>query len=85
MTLSPKEGQGATVSIPSRLPGPSSWQQFWRGVHERVHRLLGLKPHPPLAIPFLGLRPVFEIKPRGLGLRGKPVPPDGFEQVERTR
>ena len=47
-------------------------------MHQRVQRLLGLEPHPPLARPFLGPRPVFEIKPQGLGLRGEPVPPGGF-------
>ena len=41
-------------------------------------RLLVSKYHPPLASPFLGPNPVFEIKPQGLGLRGKPVPPAGF-------
>jgi hypothetical protein len=52
---------------------------------QRDKQLLWLEPHPPVARPFLGPRPVFEIKPRGLGLRGEPVPPGGFEQVERTR
>ncbi len=36
-------------------------------------RLLVSKYHPPLASPFLGPNPVFEIKPQGLGLRGEPV------------
>lgn len=85
MTLSPKEGQGAIGPIPVSPARTFILAAVWRGVHQRVHRLLGLEPHPPLAIPFLGPRPVFEIKPRGLGLRGKPVPPGGFEQVERTR
>ena len=48
-------------------------------------RLLVSKYHPPLASPFLGPNPVFEIKPQGLGLRGEPVPPGGFGQAERTR
>ena len=34
--------------------------------------LLVSKYHPPLAIPFLGPKPVFEIKPQGLGLRASP-------------
>ena len=41
-------------------------------------RLLVSKYHPPLASPFLGPNPVFEINPRGVGLRGKPVPPGGY-------
>ena len=40
--------------------------------------------HPPLAIPFLAPNPVFEINPRGVGLRGEPVPPGGFGRAERN-
>ncbi len=39
---------------------------------QRDNRLLTLGHHPPLAIPFLGLNPVFEINPRGVGLRANP-------------
>lgn len=87
MTLSPaKRGQGAKGTIAKKLgQEPPAWHQVWRGVQRLDKRLLGLEPHPPLARPFLGPRPVFEIKPRGLGLRGEPVPPGGFERVERTR
>ena len=35
-------------------------------------RHLSSKHHPPLASPFLGPNPVFEIKPQGLGLRASP-------------
>ena len=87
-TLSPVSGgQGTKGSIPERLCSRNHHHgvKASGGVLQRDKRLLGLEPHPPLASPFLGPRPVFEIKPRGLGLRGKPVPPGGFEQVERTR
>ncbi|PZQ96075.1 MAG: hypothetical protein DI533_16625 [Cereibacter sphaeroides] len=40
--------------------------------HLRNNRLLSLGHHPPLAIPFLAPNPVFEINPRGVGLRASP-------------
>ena len=54
-------------------------------MHQRDNQLLPLGDHPPLAIPFLGPKHVFEINLRGVGLRGEPVPPGGFGQAERTR
>ena len=54
-------------------------------MHQRDNRLQSSGHHPPLAIPFLAPNPVFEINPRGVGLRGKPVPPGGFGRAERTR
>jgi hypothetical protein len=54
-------------------------------MHQRINRLQSSGHHPPLAIPFLAPNPVFEINPRGVGLRGKPVPPGGFGRAERTR
>ena len=38
----------------------------------RTIRHLSSKHHPPLASPFLGPNPVFEINPRGVGLRASP-------------
>lgn len=80
MTLAPSErGQGAKATIPKKLnQEPPEWRQVWRGVQRLDKRLLVPEPHRPLARPFLGPKPVFEIKPRGLGLRGEPVPPGGF-------
>ena len=43
-----------------------------RSKHQRDNRLLTLGHHPPLAIPFLAPNPVFEINPRGVGLRASP-------------
>ena len=48
---------------------PGGWR---RSKHQRDNRLLTLGHHPPLAIPFLAPNPVFEINPRGVGLRASP-------------
>jgi hypothetical protein len=43
-----------------------------RSRHQRDNRLQSSGDYSPLAIPFLGPKPVFEIKPQGLGLRASP-------------
>jgi hypothetical protein len=43
-----------------------------RSKHQRDKRLQTFGHHPPLAIPFLAPNPVFEINPRGVGLRASP-------------
>ena len=48
---------------------PGGWR---RSKHQQDNRLLTLGHHPPLAIPFLAPNPVFEINPRGVGLRACP-------------
>jgi hypothetical protein len=48
---------------------PGGWR---RSEHQRDNRLLTFGHHPPLAIPFLAPNPVFEINPRGVGLRASP-------------
>lgn len=63
---------------------PGGWR---RSKHQRDNRLLTLGDHPPLAIPFLAPKPVFEINPRGVGLRASPcrrVDSAPFEEGGRT-
>ena len=65
--------RGAKGAIPKqgRLQ-PRSWPGGWRQKHQRDNRLQSSGHHPPLAIPFLGPNPVFEINPQGVGLRTSP-------------
>ena len=78
--LSRASARGTKGSIPSN----STVDQKHVRKADGVSRILGTLRHlssehyPPLASPFLGPNPVFEIKPQGLGLRGEPVPPAGF-------
>jgi hypothetical protein len=48
---------------------PGGWR---RSEHQWDNRLLTFGHHLPLAIPFLVPNPVFEINPRGVGLRASP-------------
>jgi hypothetical protein len=66
--------RGAKGTIPKegRLQPRSRPEGWRRSKHQRDNRLLTLGDHPPLAIPFLGPNPVFEINPRGVGLRASP-------------
>ncbi len=50
-------------------------------MHQRDNRLQSSGHHPPLAIPFLGPNPVFEINPRGVELRASPCRRADSEQV----
>ena len=75
--LSRASARGTKGSIPSKASVNQKHVSKAGGVSiGGTIRLLVSKYHPPLASPFLGPKPVFEIKPQGLGLRGKP---------ERTR
>ena len=70
----PAMTRGAKGSIPEdggHKPRacPGGWR---RSKQKRDNRLLTLGHHPPLAIPFLAPNPVFEINPRGVGLRASP-------------
>ena len=56
-------------------------------MHQRDNRLQSSGHHPPLAIPFLAPNPVFEINPRGVGLRASPCRREDsapFEEGGRT-
>src|SRR3989338_7272457 len=72
--LRPAMPRGAEGSIPQDGGlQPTPWPGGWRYTkHQRDIRLLTLGHHPPLAIPFLAPNPVFEINPRGVGLRASP-------------
>jgi hypothetical protein len=70
----PAKSRGTKGSIPQDGGHqPRAWPGGWRrSKQKRDNRLLTLGHHPPLAIPFLAPNPVFEINPRGVGLRASP-------------
>lgn len=85
----PAKSRGVKGSIPQyggRPPRdcPGGWR---RSRHQRDNRLQSSGHHPPLAIPFLAPIPVFEINPRGVGLRASPcrrADSAPFEEGSRT-
>ncbi len=85
--LSRASARGTKGSIPHKASVNHEHVRKAGGVSRILGTIRHLSPvhYPPLASPFLGPKPVFEINPRGVGLRGEPVPPGGFGQAERTR
>ncbi len=70
---SSRDARGTKSSIPKEdAPNHKPARGAGRVSISGTIRHLSSKHHPPLASPFLGPNPVFEIKPQGLGLRASP-------------